>query len=398
LSSTTKTWGCEALVAEAGRWAADAGLARDGSQQSASATSASHPRVLVVDDNSDLRSYVAGLLAPSYDVDTAEDGLAALDAIKGRRPELIVSDVMMPRLDGFGLVRKLRRNPATASLPIILLSARAGEESAIEGLDVGADDYLAKPFAARELLARVRTHVDLARARRAWAEELESANRELDAFSYSVSHDLRAPLRAIDGFSSMLEKESGEGLSDDGRHYLARIRGGVARMSELIEDLLRLAMISRATLTRQPVDVSGIARKVASELAARPQSRAVDVRIAEGLSTEADPRLATVVLENLIGNAWKFTGKQDQPRIEVGRAAAASRAFFVRDNGAGFDMAHADRLFGAFQRLHSEAEFEGTGIGLATVQRIVRRHGGRIWAEGEPGKGATFHFTLEPDK
>jgi light-regulated signal transduction histidine kinase (bacteriophytochrome) len=213
-----------------------------------------------------------------------------------------------------------------------------------------------------------------------------------------VSHDLRAPLRAIDGFSSMLEKDSGERLSEHGRHYLARIRGGVARMSELIEDLLGLAKISRAALTRQPVDISSIARKVASELAARPQSRAVDVRIEEGLSADADPRLATVVLENLIGNAWKFTGKQDQPRIEVGRASAAGRAFFVRDNGAGFDMAYADRLFGAFQRLHSEAEFEGTGIGLATVQRIVRRHRGRIWAEGEPGKGATFHFTFEPDK
>jgi signal transduction histidine kinase len=387
-----------AHVAEAGRWAVDAVTARDSGQPSASATSTTRPRVLVVDDNSDLRSYVAGLLAPSYEVDTAEDGLAALEAIRGQRPDLIVSDVMMPRLDAFGLVRKLRRNPATASLPIILLSARAGEESAIDGLDVGADDYLAKPFAARELLARVRTHVDLARVRRAWAEELESTNRELDAFSYSVSHDLRAPLRAIDGFSSMLEKESGEGLSDDGRHYLARVRASVARMSELIEDLLRLATISRATLTRQPVDLSGIARKVASELAARPQSTAVDVKIEEGLSTEADPRLVTIVLENLIGNAWKFTRKQVQPLIEVGCDSGAGRAFFVRDNGAGFDMAHADRLFGAFQRLHSEAEFEGTGIGLATVERIVRRHGGRIWAEGEPGNGATFHFTLEPVK
>jgi signal transduction histidine kinase len=387
-----------AHVAEAGRWAGDAGAASGGGREPAPAPNASRPRVLVVDDNSDLRSYVAGLLGPAYEVATAEDGRAALEAIQGRGPDIVVSDVMMPRLDGFGLVRELRGNPGTASLPIILLSARAGEEAAIEGLDVGADDYLAKPFSARELLARVRTHVDLARARRAWAEELERANHELDAFSYSVSHDLRAPLRAIDGFSRMLEADSGEGLSEHGRHHLARIRSGVARMSELIEDLLGLAKISRAALTRQPVDISGIASKVASELAARPQSRAVDVRIEEGLSAEADARLATVVLENLIGNAWKFTGKQDQPRIEVGRASAAGRAFFVRDNGAGFDMAYADRLFGAFQRLHTEAEFEGTGIGLATVQRIVRRHGGRIWAEGEPGKGATFYFTFEPDK
>jgi signal transduction histidine kinase len=387
-----------AHVAEAARWAGDSGAASSGAPQPDSSPSAPRARVLVVDDNSDLRSYLAGLLAPAYEVATAEDGLAALEGIHGRRPDIVVSDVMMPRLDGFGLVRKLRGNPATASLPIILLSARAGEESAIEGLDVGADDYLAKPFSARELLARVRTHVDLARARRAWAEELEHTNRELDAFSYSVSHDLRAPLRAIDGFSRMLEDHSGEELSERGRHCLARIRGGVGRMSELIDDLLGLARISRVPLTRQPVDISSIAHRVASELAARPQGRAVEMRIEEGLTAQADPRLATVLLENLIGNAWKFTGKQGQPWIQVGRASAAARAFFVRDNGAGFDMAYADRLFGAFQRLHSQADFEGTGIGLATVQRIVRRHGGRIWAEGEPGKGATFSFTLEPDK
>jgi signal transduction histidine kinase len=385
-----------AHVAEAGRLAEDAAASSSGAPPPASASGSPRPLALVVDDNSDLRSYVAELLGLAYEVATAEDGRAALEAVRGRRPDIVVSDVMMPRLDGFGLVRELRSDPATASLPIILLSARAGEESAIEGLDVGADDYLAKPFSARELLARVRTHVELARARRAWAEELERTNRELDAFSYSVSHDLRAPLRAIDGFSSILEKESGEGLSERGRQHLARIRSSVARMSELIEDLLGLARINRAQLTRQPVDISRIAREVAAELASRPHGRAVEVRIEEGLMADADPRLARVVLENLIGNAWKFTAKQDQPRIEVGRDSAARPALFVRDNGAGFDMAYADRLFGAFQRLHTAAEFEGTGIGLATVQRIVRRHGGRIWAEGEPGKGATFHFAFEP--
>jgi signal transduction histidine kinase len=385
-----------AHVAEAGRWATDAGATGGRGPQPASSPGAPRARVLVVDDNSDLRSYLVGLLAPAYEVGTAENGLSALEAMQGQRPDIVVSDVMMPRLDGFGLVRALRADPSTASLPVILLSARAGEESAIEGLEVGADDYLAKPFSARELLARVRTHVELARARRSWADELERTNRELDSFSYSVSHDLRAPLRAIDGFSRMLEEDSSEGLDERGRDHLARIRAGVGRMSELIEDLLGLAKISRAALTRQPVDISSIARKVAADLAARPQNRTVDVRIDEGLTADADQRLATVVLENLIGNAWKFTAKHDQPRVEIGRASAGG-AFFVRDNGAGFDMAYADRLFGAFQRLHSEAEFEGTGIGLATVQRIVRRHGGRIWAEGEPRKGATFHFTLEPD-
>jgi signal transduction histidine kinase len=385
-----------AHVVEAGRWAGEAAepVRERGSPEPG------HPRarVLVVDDNADLRSYLAGLLQPAYDVATAHDGIAALEAVGERPPDIVVSDVMMPRLDGFGLVRQLRSNAATASLPILLLSARAGEESAIEGLDVGSDDYVSKPFSSRELLARVRTHLELARARRAWAEELERANRELDAFSYSVSHDLRAPLRAIEGFSRMLEQESGHGLSERGSQHLARIRSGARRMGELIEDLLGLARIGRTALARRRVDLGEIARRIASELTARLPSRVVEFRIEMGLTSHADPRLTTVLLENLIGNAWKFTSKQGQPRIEVGRAASPSGAFFVRDNGAGFDMAYAERLFRPFQRLHSQAEFEGTGIGLATAQRIVDRHGGRIWAEGEPGSGATFHFTLEPER
>ncbi len=380
-----------AHVVEASRWASDAKPAA-----AASAPSPSRPRVLVVDDNADLRTYVSELLAPVYDVAAARDGIEGLDAVRRGGFDIVVSDVMMPRLDGFGLVRELRRDPATASLPVILLSARAGEEAAIEGLDVGADDYLAKPFSARELLARVRTHVNLARSRRAWTQELERANRELDAFSYSVSHDLRAPLRAVDGFTALLEEGARGRLGEREERHLARIREGVARMSELIEDLLGLARIGRTELNRQPVDVSAIARRIASDLAARPPGRPVAVEIQPALAAQADARLTTVALENLIGNAWKFTGKQEQPRIEVGRGGDG--AFFVRDNGAGFDMQYAHRLFGPFQRLHADADFEGTGIGLATVQRIVSRHGGRIWAEGAPGRGATFHFTLEPDR
>jgi light-regulated signal transduction histidine kinase (bacteriophytochrome) len=315
--------------------------------------------------------------------------------VRTQRPDIVLSDVMMPRLDGFGLVRELRSDPATASLPIILLSARAGEESAIEGLSAGVDDYLAKPFSARELLARVRTHVELARTRRSWIEELERANRELDAFSYSVSHDLRAPLRSIDGFSRLLEEACADRLDEPGRQHLARIRWAVHRMRELIEALLGLARISRTELAREHVDVSELARRIVSDLAASPGSRSVEVQIEEGLTAHADRRLVAVVLENVIGNAWKFTSKRDQPRIEVGRASS-ERALFVRDNGAGFDMAFAQHLFAPFQRLHTEGEFEGTGVGLATVQRIVNRHGGRMWAEAKTGEGATFYFTLEP--
>jgi signal transduction histidine kinase len=385
-----------AHAAEAARWVGGPAAAGAGPEAATvTAAPASRARVLVVDDNADLREYVSGLLGPVYDVSTAADGRAALEAVRARAPDIVVSDVMMPRLDGFGLVRELRADPSTASLPVILLSARAGEEALIGGLEAGSDDYLVKPFSARELLARVRTHLELARARRAWIAELENANRELDSFSYSVSHDLRAPLRAIDGFSRALLEDCAGSLDEKGRGYLQRIRAGTRRMAELIEDLLGLARISRGDLSRQPVDLSTIAARVAADLAGRHPNRAVDVVVEEGLTAAADPRLVTVLLENLLGNAWKFSSRKDDPRVEVGRLDGAARAFYVRDNGAGFDMAYADKLFGPFQRLHSAAEFEGTGIGLATVQRIVRRHGGRVWAEAEVGRGATFYFTLE---
>jgi signal transduction histidine kinase len=226
--------------------------------------------------------------------------------------------------------------------------------------------------------------------------DLAAANKELEAFSYSVSHDLRAPLRAIDGFSKALLSDYGSQLDERARHYLDRVRAGTQRMSGLIDDLLGLARVSRRELVRQEVDVSEIARRVAAELARHHPERAVRVEIRDGLSAEADSHLLTIVFENLMGNAWKFTGKSDDATIEVGREVdGRGRAFYVRDNGAGFDMAYADKLFGAFQRLHADEDFEGTGIGLATVQRIVSRHGGQIWAEGAVDKGATFYFTLE---
>ncbi len=240
--------------------------------------------------------------------------------------------------------------------------------------------------ARRELEARVETRT----------RDLAAANQELEAFSYSVSHDLRAPLRAIDGFSKALQSDYGPQLDERARHYLERVRAGTQRMSGLIDDLLGLARLSRRELVRQKVNVSEVARRVAAELSRQHPSRAVRVEIHDGLSAQADSQLLTIVLENLMGNAWKFTGKRDDALIEVGSKADGRVApFYVRDNGAGFDMTYADKLFGAFQRLHGDEDFEGTGIGLATVQRIVARHGGQIWAEGEVGKGATFYFTLE---
>jgi signal transduction histidine kinase len=359
------------------------------------AASRERARVLVVDDNADMREYLARLLSTRWRVEVVGDGKAALASARNQPPDLVLSDVMMPGLDGFALLRELRAHPRTSHIPVVLVSARAGEEAILEGLDTGADDYLAKPFAARELLARVQTHLELARLRREWSGELERANNELEAFSYSVAHDLRAPLRAIDGFSEALLTEYSSKLDEQGCHYLERVRSGTQRMAQLIDDLLSLSRITRAPLSRERVDMTDVARTILIELGGRAPERQVESRVSDGLVLQADPRLLSVMLENLLGNAWKFTSKQPAAKIEVGKEEReAEPVFFVRDNGAGFNMEYAKRLFAPFQRLHSEGQFEGTGIGLATVHRVVTRHGGRVWAEALPDQGATFFFTL----
>jgi signal transduction histidine kinase len=226
--------------------------------------------------------------------------------------------------------------------------------------------------------------------------ELEYAYRELEAFSYSVSHDLRAPLRGIDGFSLALLEDYGDTLDETARGYLERVRAGTRRMGLLIDELLTLSRVTRQEMNREPVDLGAIALEVGQELGRAADGRRVDLRLQGGLGAEGDPRLLRLVLTNLLENAWKFTARQAEPRVELGRRPDG--AYFVRDNGAGFDMAYAHKLFAPFQRLHSADEFPGTGIGLAIVQRVVHRHGGRVWAEAKPGEGATFYFTLPATK
>jgi light-regulated signal transduction histidine kinase (bacteriophytochrome) len=244
--------------------------------------------------------------------------------------------------------------------------------------------------ALRELNADLERRVAMRTA------ELEATNRELESFSYSVSHDLRAPLRAIQGFSRILLEDCLPTLDETGREYLNRVCTSVDRMGRLIEDLLGLSRISRTKAVKVTVDLSAIARDAAEELRLADPQRDADFVIAPGVRVVGDPGLLRIVLQNLLGNAWKFTGKKPRARIEFGivTSAAGQTTCFVRDEGAGFDMAYADQLFGVFKRLHPESEFPGTGIGLATVRRIVASHGGRIWAEAEPDRGATFFFTL----
>lgn len=225
--------------------------------------------------------------------------------------------------------------------------------------------------------------------------QLEAANKELEAFSYSVSHDLRAPLRSIDGFSQILLEEHAAALNAEGRDNLARVRRAAQRMGTLIDDLLKLARVSRAEISREEVDLSAVAADIAQALRNQDAGRDAQIVVTPGLRVNGDPRLLRIALENLLGNAWKFTAKRAAARIELGiQTFNGAPVYFVRDNGAGFEGAYANKLFSPFQRLHGTDEFPGTGVGLATVQRIVHKHGGRIWAEGAVGEGATFYFRL----
>jgi PAS domain S-box-containing protein len=247
-------------------------------------------------------------------------------------------------------------------------------------------------------LARQQIH-DLNEHLRRRARELESVNKELEAFSYSVSHDLRAPLRSIDGFSQALLEDCAERLDAGGRDYLERVRAASQRMAGLIDDMLTLSRVTRTELRKADIDLSALAAEVAEALRRDHPDHAVDLTIQPGLAASGDPKLIRILLENLLANAWKFTGRTPKARVEFGARddGSDSPVYFVKDNGAGFDMAYAQKLFAAFQRLHSPAEFAGSGIGLATVQRVLHRHGGRAWAEGKPGAGATFYFTLGPN-
>jgi DNA-binding response OmpR family regulator len=306
--------------------------------------------------------------------------------------------------DQLATCRRIRSAPLVRDLPIIAFAPSEERALFLDLLGAGADDVIVAGTDPAIARARVRSQLrrkqvadEIRRVRdeKIVAEELERQNRELDAFSYSVAHDLRAPLRSISGFSAALVEDYAPQLDDRAKDYLQRVQTSARRMGELIDDLLQLAKVGRAELRKQPVDLAGMARSTVKQLRDRDPSRGVELVVAEKIVVEADRGLLQVLLDNLLSNAWKFTSKRADARIEVGIANVDGvPAYFVRDNGAGFEPSHAARLFRPFQRLHSSTDFEGTGIGLATVQRVVTRHGGRVWAEGAIGSGATFFFTL----
>jgi signal transduction histidine kinase len=331
-------------------------------------------------------------------------GIVALaTAVLLSRPDVGTSALLVSDGAGGGMARRLL--PIAAIVPVALaLPAQAGVRSGLLDqayasalVTVGLTGVLVWTIARSARAVELREAALRQTAARLAAREVElsASNHELEAFSYSVSHDLRSPLRSIDGFSLALAEDCAGALPPVGLGHIERIRAATQRMGRLIDDLLQLSRVSRTEMHREPVDLTALARGITADLARTATNRRVEFEIEDGLAAFGDPTLLRVVLENLIGNAWKFTSRHTSARIGFGRTTRDGRqALFVRDDGAGFDMAYAAKLFGAFQRLHGAREFAGTGIGLASVQRIVRRHGGEIWADGAVEQGATFTFTL----
>jgi two-component system, sensor histidine kinase and response regulator len=367
--------------------------------------------ILIVDDDSTKRFALKTILAPlGENVVEATSGADALRHLLRQEFAVILLDVCMPGMDGFETAQLVRQRPRSELTPIIFVTALDQAETDLgRGYDLGAVDFVFAPVVAAILRAKVAVFVELYRAQqelRRYRTRLEmlvderttaltSINRELEAFSYSVSHDLRAPLLAFDGLSKSMLEEYGDRLDKRAKDNLKRMRGASQRMTSVFEGLQELFRLTGGEVHREKVDVTALAREIVQELKAANSNRDVKCEIAAEMAASGDKRLVRILLANLLNNAWKFTSNKPSPTVEIGKEIVDGESrMYVRDNGVGFDMIYAHRLFGAFQRLHSQSEFPGAGIGLATARRIVNRHGGRIWAEGAAGEGATFYFVI----
>jgi len=388
--------------------------------------------ILAIDDSPTwLESLVIAFGSEGYGVVTATSAEEGLNRIAKEFFDCVMVDLIMPGIDGIETCLRINEmaRAMDRSILVVMLTSSETKDDMTRGLEAGADDFVGKSGDMTVLKARIRALLrrkffqeenrrireqlmrtqleatearaaaELAATRADLVDELERKNRELEAFSYSVSHDLRAPLRTIDAFSAALLEDYGDKLDAKGQEHLGRVRAAARRMGMLIDDLLELSKVGRAELRRQRVDLSELAGTVAAELMRAHPERLVRTQIPGGVVAEGDRRLLQILLENLLGNAWKFSTGVSEAVIEFGVTQADGHsAYFVKDNGAGFDMAYAERLFTPFQRLHVQSRFPGTGIGLATVHRIVDRHGGRVWAESTVDQGATFLWTLPAQK
>ncbi len=376
-----------------------------------SPTSKTKVNILIVDDDATKRFALKTIVAPlDENVIEASSGADALRQLLRNEFAVVLLDVRMPIMDGFETAQLIRQRPRSELTPLIFVTALDEAETDMgRGYNLGAVDFVFAPVVPAIMRAKVTVFVELYRAQqelRRYRTQLETLveertialtaiNRELEAFSYSVSHDLRAPLVSFDGLSQALLEKYGHQLDDKAKDHLKRMRDASERMTSVFDGLQMLFRLTSGEIRREEVDISAMAASVVDEMRdAYPDSK-VEVEIAPGITASGDRRLVRILLTNLINNAWKFSTLRSAPKIAIGREMIDGEArIFVRDNGVGFDMIDSHRLFGAFQRLHSQSEFPGAGIGLATARRIVNRHGGRIWAEGAVGEGATFYLVL----
>jgi signal transduction histidine kinase len=400
--------------------------------------------ILIAEDSATQAEQLRQMLVfHGYNVSVVQNGKQALEAIRKERPTLVVSDVMMPEMDGYDLCRTIKSDPDLKDIPVMLLTSLSDPADIIRGLLCAANNFIVKPYREDELLSRIEyilvnrelrqleksqlgvdiyfagqrhlitsdrlqildllfstyeTAVQKNHELRSAQEELQKLNKELEAFSYSVSHDLRTPVRQILGFTSLMAPLIPPGGKE--QEYLATIQNAGTRMMTMIESLLTFSRLTHADLRKDLVDMNGIVREASTNLRVDTEGRTLEWTISSLPQVHGDRALLYEVFQNLLGNAIKYTRPRPVARIEVGHKEGSKNddVFFVRDNGVGFDMKYVDRLFGVFQRLHRESEFGGTGIGLANVRRIITRHGGSTWAEAKVNEGATFYFSLPRTK
>jgi hypothetical protein len=367
--------------------------------------------ILLVDDDATKRFALRSILAPlDEEIVEASSGADALRQLLRREFAVVLLDVRMPIMDGFETAQLIRQRPRSELTPIIFVTALDQAETDMgRGYTLGAVDFVFAPVVPAILRAKVAVFVELYRAQqdlRRYRKQLETLvqertvaltaiNRELEAFSASISNDLRAPLLAFDAMSKTLLEQYGDRLDAKALRQLRKMRDATRRMTSVFDGLQMLFHLTSGEIHREDVDVSALAANIITGIRKEDPERVVDIEVAPGIVVNADKRLVRILLASLIDNAWKFSATNPGTRIAVGQETVEGQTrVFVKDNGVGFDMIEAHRMFGAFQRLHSESEFAGSGMGLATARRIVNRHGGRIWAEGAVGEGATVYFTL----